>query len=332
MSESKGVLFLAERRGQGLSRMSAELATVGLELAGHMGEGLSAVLVGTDLGDGAQELIDMGVQKVYVVEDPLLSRYGPEPYLALMTQICEDVKPRVLLMGHTEIGRDLAPRLAFKLDTGLAPNCVALHFEQGSGNLQATRPVFGGKAHGLFTLTGATPHILTVGLKVFEPAAAEAGRQGEVVTFAPAIDPGAFKMSVVDRVEDITEGVRLEDAAVIVAGGRGVGSTEGFAQLRELAALLGGCIGASRAPVDNGLVPSSLQVGLTGTVVSPNVYIAIGISGAAQHMAGCSASKTIIAVNRDLEAPIFQRAHFGAVADWKDILPPLTEKCRSMLS
>jgi electron transfer flavoprotein alpha subunit len=332
VSDNKGVLFLAERRGEALARMSGELATAGLELADQMGEELSAVLVGTDLTGGAQELIDMGVQKVYVVEDPLFSRYAPEPYLALMTQVCEDVKPRVVLMGHTEIGRDLAPRLAFKLDRGLAANCAALQFDQGSGDLQVTRPVFGGKANGLFTLGGAAPHIVTVGLKVFEPAVAQAGRQGEVTTFTPATDPGAFKISVVDRVEDATEGVRLEDATVIVSGGRGVDSAEGFAQLRELAALLGGCIGASRAPVDNGLVPSNLQVGLTGTVVSPNVYVAIGISGAAQHMAGCSSSKTIIAVNRDPEAPIFQRAHFGAVADWKDILPPLTEKCRSMLS
>jgi electron transfer flavoprotein alpha subunit len=138
-------------------------------------------------------------------------------------------------------------------------------------------------------------------------------------------------MSVAERAKDASEGIKLEDATVIVSGGRGIGSTEGFSQLKELAAALGGCVGASRAPVDNGWVPTNLQVGLTGTVVSPNVYLAVGISGAAQHMAGCSSSNTIIAINRDPEAPIFHRAHYGAVADWKEVIPALIEKCKTIL-
>lgn len=236
-------------------------------------------------------------------------------------------------MGHTEVGRDLAPRLAFELDVGMVPNSVSLDFDQGSGGLQVTRPVFGGKGYGLFTITGAGPHIVTVSPRVFEPAAfADANRRGEVVAFAHSPDAATFRTSVVDRVDEGLEGLKLEDAAVIVSGGRGVGSAEDFAKLQDLAAVLGGCVGASRAAVDSGWVPSNLQVGLTGTVVSPNVYIAIGISGAAQHMAGCSSAKTIIAINRDPEAPIFQRAPFGVVADWREIVPPLIEKCRSMLS
>ena len=331
MSPSKDVLFLAERRSQELTKMSAELATAGLKIAGQLGGELSAVLAGTELEDSAQELISMGARKVYVVEDPALSRYGPEPYLELMTRICREVQPAVLLLGHTDTGRDLGPRLAFKLDVGLAPNCVGLDVDPESGILQVTRPVFGGKAHGHFTLRDAEPQIVTVGPRVFEPAPADSGPQGEIVSFAHAVDATAFKTSIVDRVDEGGEGVRLEDATVIVSGGRGVGSAEDFAGLKELAAVLGGCVGASRAAVDNGWVPSNLQVGLTGTVVSPNVYIAIGISGAAQHMAGCSSAKTIIAINRDPEAPIFQRAPFGVVADWREILLPLIEKCRSML-
>jgi electron transfer flavoprotein alpha subunit len=330
VSPSKDVLFLAERRGQELTRMSAELTTAGLKIAGRLGHGLSAVLAGTELEDSAQELISMGVRKVYVVEDPALSRYSPEPYLALMTRICRELQPAVLLLGHTDTGRDLGPRLAFKLDVGLAPNCVGLDVDPESGVLQVTRPVFGGKAHGYFTLRDAEPQIVTVGPRVFEPAPTDGGPQGEIVSFAHAVDATAFKTTIVDRVDEGGEGVRLEDATVIVSGGRGVGSAEDFAGLKELAAVLGGCVGASRAAVDNGWVPSNLQVGLTGTVVSPNVYIAIGISGAAQHMAGCSSAKTIIAINRDPEAPIFQRAPFGVVADWREILPPLIEKCRSM--
>jgi electron transfer flavoprotein alpha subunit len=332
VSENEGVLFLAEHRGHGLARMSAELVTAGLRLADRMSAGLSALVVGDKTADHARELLDMGVQKVYVAADPVFSRYGPESYLALLTQICRELEPKVLLMGHTEIGRDLGPRLAFRLDVAFAPNCVAMEIGQESGHLQVTRPVFGGKAHGLFNLSGPAPHIVTVGPKVFEPALAGVDGRGEVVSLTPEIDPDTFRMSVIERVEDLAEGVRLEDAGIIVSGGRGVDTAEGFAQLRDLAALLGGCVGASRAPIDNGLIPSNLQVGLTGTVVSPNVYMAVAISGAAQHMAGCSSANTIIAINRDPEAPIFERAHFGAVADWRDILPPLTEKCRSMLS
>ena len=185
-------------------------------------------------------------------------------------------------------------------------------------------------ANGLFTLTGGTPYVATIGQKVFEPAAAQISAQGEVGAVSPGLDPASFRTSLVEHVEDATEGIRLEDATVVVSGGRGIGGAEGFELLKELARVLGGAVGASRAPVDNGWVPSNLQVGLTGTVVSPNVYLAVGISGAAQHMAGCSSAKTIIAINRDPEAPIFQRAPFGAVADWREILPPLIEKCRSM--
>ncbi|MGI5939257.1 MAG: electron transfer flavoprotein subunit alpha/FixB family protein [Thermoleophilia bacterium] len=330
MSQEKGVLFLAERRGGGLARTSAELVTAGLKIAAELGEECSAALVGTGLGDDAQQLIDMGVQRVYVVEDDSFSRYEPESYLEIMTQLCREAQPKVVLMSHAEVGRDLAPRLAFALDTGFAPNCVDVVLEAESSRLQVTRPVFGGKAQGLFTLTDAAPHILTIGLKVFEPAVAESGRQGEITSVVPAIETAAFKTSIVEHVDEEVEGVRLEDAGVVVAGGRGVGSAEGFEQLKELATALGGCVGASRASIDNGWVPSNLQVGLTGAVVSPNVYVAVGISGAAQHMAGCSSAKTIIAINSDPEAPIFQRAPFGVVADWKEIVPPLIEKCRSM--
>lgn len=312
--------------------MSAELVTAGLTLAGQLGEELSAVLAGTGLGDSAQELVRLGVPKVYIAEDSLFDTYSPEPYLTLMTQVCREFEPRVVLMGHTDLGRDLGPRVAFTLGTGFAPNCVAVEVDQATGGLQVTRPVFGGKAHGVYALTSAEPPIVTVGQKVFEPAVPAPDGGGEIRAIAPTVDPATFKTSILERITDSTEGIKLEDATVVVSGGRGIGSAEDFQQLKELAAVLGGCVGASRAAVDSGWVPSNLQVGLTGTIVSPNVYLAIGISGAAQHMAGCSAAKTIIAINRDPEAPIFQRAPFGAVADWREILPPLIEKCRSMLT
>lgn len=332
MSETRGMLFLAERKGTELAKTSAELVTAGLKLAGKLGEQLFAVVAGSDVQDAARDLSNLGVSTVLAVTDSLFDTYSPEPYLALMTEICREVRPKVVLMGHTDLGRDLAPRLAFKLGVGFAPNCLGMDFVGGSGILQVTRPVFGGKAHGLFTMGDAEPHVLTVGQKVFEPAVPSPDSGGEIRAIAPAVDPATFRTAIVERVDSGAEGIRLDDASVIVSGGRGIGSAEAFAQLEELAAVLGGCVGASRAAVDSGWVRSNLQVGLTGTIVSPNVYLAIGISGAAQHMAGCSSAKTIIAINKDPEAPIFQRAPFGAVADWREVVPPLIEKCRSMLS
>jgi electron transfer flavoprotein alpha subunit len=332
VSDTSGVLFVAERKGPGLAKITAELATAAATLAAQLGEEVSALLAGPEPAGNAQELVGLGAKRVFVADDALFSPYQAEPYLGLLARVVEEVKPRVVLLGHTELGRDLAPRLASKLDVAWVPNCVALEFEVSSGALRITRPVFGGKANGLFSLSGAGPYVATIGQKVFEPAAPQTGAQGEIVTFAPALDPAGFRSSLVERVEDAAEGIRLEDATVIVSGGRGMAGAEGFTLLKELAQVLGGAVGASRAPVDNGWVPSNLQVGLTGTVVSPNVYLAVGISGAAQHMAGCSSSKTIIAINRDPEAPIFQRAPFGVVGDWKEILPPLIEKCRGSRS
>jgi electron transfer flavoprotein alpha subunit len=330
MGENKGVLFLAERREQDLATITYELATAARNIARQLGEEVYAVLAGSGLTEAAAELAGLGVAKVYTIDDPLFTHYHPEAYQALATQLVGDLAPRVVLLGHTDLGRDLAPRLAFALGGSFCPNCVEVEVDPVSKSLQLTRPVFGGKAHGLYAMGKSQPQIITVGQKIFEPAVADAGHAGEVVAVTHQVDLNSFKTLVLERVEDASEDIKLEDAAVIVSGGRGVGSAEGFAQLRELAAALGGCVGASRAPVDNGWVPSNLQIGLTGTVVSPNVYLAVGISGAAQHVAGCSSATTIIAINRDPEAPIFRRAHYGVVADWKEILPKLTEMCKGM--
>jgi electron transfer flavoprotein alpha subunit len=331
MGENKGVLFLAERRDQELAKVTYELATAAQEIAAQLGEEVYAGLVGADLAQVSGQLAELGVEKVYVVDDPIFTHYHPEAYLAVTRQLVGEVLPRVVLMGHTDLGRDLAPRLAFALDTGLCPNCLGVEIDTASRALRLTRPVFGGKANGVFTLSESGPSVVTIGQKIFQPAAGRAGQAAEVVAFAHRVEAGSFRTSVEERVEDVSEGIKLEDANVIVSGGRGIGSAEGFAQLKELAVILGGCVGASRAPVDNGWISTNLQVGLTGTVVSPNVYLAIGISGAAQHMAGCSSSRTIIAINRDPEAPIFQRAHYGVTADWKEVVPVLIEKCKTLL-
>ena len=328
MGENKGVLFLAECREQGLANSALELATAAREIAARLGEEVYGVVVGAGISRAAVALAGLGGTTVYSVDDPLLLHYHPEAYLAVFRRLIEESSPRVVLMGHTDVGRDLGPRLAFALGTGFCPNCVAVEVDAGSKSLQLTRPVFGGKANGLFTLTGTRPRVATIGQKVFQPASCGAGEAAELVIFAARLDADSFRMSVAARVEDTSEGLKLEDAPVVVSGGRGIGSAEGFAQLKELAEALGGCVGASRPPVDNGWVRSNLQVGLTGTVVSPDVYLAVGISGAAQHIAGCSSAKTIIAINRDPDAPIFRRAHYGAVADWREVVPVLTAEIR----
>jgi electron transfer flavoprotein alpha subunit len=209
VSPNRGVLLLAERNGKELAKTSAELVTAGLKLAGQLGEQLFAVIAGSDLQDSARDLSNLGVSSVLAVTDPLFDMYSPEPHLALLTEICRDVRPRVVLMGHTDVGRDLAPRLAFKLGVGFAPNCVGMDFAEGPGTLRVTRPVFGGKAHGLFTMGDAEPHVLTVGQRVFEPAVPRPDNGREIRAIAPAVDPATFRTAIVERVESGTEGIRL---------------------------------------------------------------------------------------------------------------------------
>jgi len=330
MKQSQGVMFLAELQNQGLAENCAELASAGLKIAGQLGEELSAVLIGTGIAESAQELIGLGVKKVYVVDNPDLTYYHSESYLTVMTRICQDISPKVFLLGHTVLGRDLGTRLAFRMNTGLIPNCVDLEGDPDTGLVQMTRPIYGGKAHGIYTIESGRMQMATVAPKIFEPTPRDDSRQGEIISYTHEVDGASLKLQVVERFEDSVEGVKLEAADVIVSGGRGVGSAEDFEVLKELAKLLGGCVGASRAAVDSGWMHSNLQVGLTGKLVTPNVYIAIGISGALQHMAGCSRAKTIIAINLDHEAPIFKMAHFGVVGDWREILPPLLERYRAL--
>lgn len=329
LNQSKGVMFLAEFRNQGLAEINAELASASLKIARQLGEEVSAVLIGSGITGSAQELISLGVDKVYLIDNTDFIRYRSEPYLAIMSQICQELQPNVLLLGHTDVGRDLGPRLAFRLNTGLVSNCFDFEKDPVTGNVRMTRLAYGGKATGIFTVENR-PQMATLGPKRFEPAPKDHTRQGEIISFPYKIDETSVKKQVVNSSEASIDGVKLEDAEIIVSGGRGIGSTENFEQLKELAEILGGCVGGSRAAIDNEWLPSNQQIGITGKVVSPNLYIAIGVSGSIQHMAGCSAAKTIIAINRDPEAHIFKMAHFGVVGDWKKILPPLIESYRTL--
>jgi electron transfer flavoprotein alpha subunit len=208
-------------------------------------------------------------------------------------------------------------------------DCVALSIE--GGRLQQTKPVYGGNAQAVY-VTDTDPQIATVRAKVMEPLAPDAGRQGEVINVDAGLDASAIKTKVLDKVKEEVQGVKLEDAVVVIAGGRGIGGADGFKQLQELADLFKGAVGASRPACDNEWIPDTQQVGLTGKIVTPDLYIAIGISGASQHLAGCSSSKMMVAINKDPEANIFREADYGVVGDWKKVFPAFVEKVKALLA
>ena len=242
-----------------------------------------------------------------------------------------DLAPRIVIMGQTSVGRDLAPRLAFRLGVSATMDCLELAIDPASKLMNCTRPVYGGNAKAIFTSEGI-PQIATVRVKAASPNAPDAGKAGEVIPFAVAIDAAKVKARVLETVKEEVTGVKIEDAAAVVAGGRGMGGPEPFGkELAELAKVLKGAVGASRPPCDNKWVPDSIQVGLTGKIIAPELYIAIGISGSSQHMSGCAGSKCIVAINKDPEANIFKEARFGVVGDWKVILPAFTAKVKELV-
>ncbi len=330
MADNKGVLIFAEVAEGKLTGLAQELLGVGRKLAGGLGEGLSAVVAGSGVAPVAQQAIAFGADKVYVVDDPLLKDYQTDAYVAAMQKVIEQANPQIFLLGQTNVGRDLAPKLAFKLGVGLSTDCVDLNIDAASKKLLQTRPVYGGNARATFTTDGF-PQIATARAKAFNALAKDDARKGEVVNVAAGLAPTVARTKVLNRVKEEAAGIKLEDARVIVSGGRGLGGPDNFKLLEPLAKLLGGAVGASRPPCDNNWVPATMQIGLTGKIVSPEVYFAVGISGASQHMAGCSGAKHIIAINKDAEANIFREAEFGVVGDLKVILPALTEKVKELL-
>ena len=330
MGENKGVMILAEVREGKLAAITAELLGCGRGLADDLGEELSAVLVGDNAGVLAGEVIAAGADKVYTVEEALLTDYQPDAYLAGMEKIVKAAPPQVLLLGQTTIGRDLAPRLAFRLETSAILDCVELAIDGESKRLLQTKPVYGGNARAVFS-SESFPQIATVRAKVMSPLEPDSSRQGEVIAFEAGIVDGDIRTRLLETVPQEVAGVRLEDAGVVVSGGRGIGSAEAFKQLEALAEMLKGAVGATRASVDNGWAPDRMQVGLTGKIVAPELYIAVALSGASQHMSGCSGSKNIVAINKDAEANIFREARFGVVGDWKRVLPAFTGKVKELL-
>lgn len=331
MAEEQGVMVYAETVGGKLAMITTELLGCGRKLADDLGQELSALLVGGEVGGLAQEVIAFGADKVYSVTGPRLKDYQTDAYLPVTEKVVRQTMSQIALFGQTSIGRDLAPRLAFRLGTVATTDCVELTIDPESKRLHQTKPVYGGNARAIFT-SDLNPQIVTVRSKTMSPLARDGSRRGEVIAIKADLDPSAIRTRLLEKVAQKLEGISLEAAEVIVGGGRGIGSAEGFKQLAELAKLLKGAVGASRPPCDNGWVPDVLQIGLTGKIVAPELYIAVALSGASQHMAGCSGSKNIVAINKDPEANIFREARFGVVGDWRKILPAFTGKIRELFA
>ena len=332
MDSHKGVLVCGEIAEGKLAPITIELLGAGRKLANDLGEELSTLLMGSKTGSLGQEAIAYGADKVYVAEDNLLDQYNSDAYTQVAADLCRKVLPSIMLLGHTDVGCDLAPRLNGRLGGGLAMDCLELSVDPATKLMASTRPVFGGNAHARMVSKSARPQMATVRPKTVPAAERNDSRQGQVIPVEGKIDPSALKVTVVERIKEAVEGVKLEDAEVVVSGGRGIGNAQNFEMVRELARVLGGAVGATRPACDEGWAPVTLQVGQSGKVVSPKLYIAVALSGAMSHIAGCLGSKVIVAINKDKEANIFSVAHFGIVADYKEVLPTLTSKFKELLS
>ncbi|CAI8015673.1 Electron transfer flavoprotein subunit alpha [Geodia barretti] len=326
-----GVLVIGELNDDALQSITGELLAAGRRIADVTGENVGVALLNG--GDAVgQETISLGADNAYLVQDEVLAEMQLDAQVAALEKVCSEVQPSVVLIGRTLAGRDVGPRLAFRLGVGLAQDCLQVEADANSGRVVAVRPVYGGNALAKVTFPDANPQMVVMRAKAYEPLDADDSRAGEVSIINPGLDSSVVKARLVETVSQAAEGVRLEDANIVVGGGRGLGGPEPFDQLEDLARLLGGAVGASRAVCDAGWLDHSYQVGLTGKTITPDLYITVGISGASQHMAGCSASKNIIAINRDADANIFKSASFGVVGDWKNVLPSFIETVRELVN
>lgn len=328
LADYKGVWVFGEQRNGKLNPVIYELIGQGRKLADKLGEDLCVVLPGYQMSNQAEELILYGVDKVYLIDEEELEVYNDEYYTVVMTDIIEDFKPSIILLGATAIGRSLGPRVASRIKTGLTADCTGLDIDDEEKILLQTRPAFGGNIMATIVCKNHRPQMATVRPGVMKAADKKQDQEGKVIEWEFEAGKVELKTKVKEVVEEMEAGINIEEADIIVSGGRGVGSVEDFKIIRDLADALGGAVGASRAAVDSGWISQDHQVGQTGTTVSPKVYIACGISGAVQHLVGMKSSDIIIAVNKDPEAPIFNYATYGLVGDLFDIVPLLVEQIK----
>jgi len=326
----RGVWVWVEEEGGRAHPVSWELLGQARKMAQTLETPVSAVVMGSGVEALAGQAIAYGADTVYLADEATLGTFRLEPYAALLVKLVQEHRPEILLLGATTRGRDLAAAVAAELGTGLAADCTGLEVEPGTRILRATRPALGGNVLSTVVIPRHRPQVASVRPRVFELPAPDPARSGQVVRVPAVLPEEAIPTRVLEVVRE-EGGVNLTEARVIVSGGRGVGSAEGFRPLQELADLLGGAVGASRSAVDQGWISYPHQVGQTGVTVRPDLYIACGISGAIQHVAGMRTSRYIVAINKDPEAPIFQIADYGVVGDLKAIVPALTRALREKM-
>jgi len=325
----KGVWVFAEQHKGDVSSVAIELLGEGRKLADKKNTKLSAVFIGHGIREKAKVLIAYGADIVYIADEPALKDFNDDSYAAILTTLAKQHKPEIILAGATAIGRSFFPKVASALYTGLTADCTALDIDAETGHLHQTRPAFGGNIMATIVTPNHRPQMATVRHKVMKPAPRNDSRTGDIVE-VKYTQSGDLRTRVITTIAELSETVNICEADIIVAGGRGLGGAKNFQMLGELAKVLGGAVAATRGAVDEGWIPYSHQVGQTGKTVCPKLYIACGISGAIQHVAGMQSSEVIVAINKDPDAPIFNVATYGIVGDVHEVVPVMIKKIREL--
>lgn len=331
MADNKNVLIFGELNEGKLSSVTAQLMRAGKELSTSTGGECQLLVIGGESLSGAEEGFGYGADKVFTISDAALENYVTEAYLQAMEQAINELSPGMVIFGQNDAGLDLTPRLAFRMNVGVTTDCVELKVNADS-QLEQVKPVFGGKAQGHYSCTKKGPQIATVREGAYDPADFDASGSGDPTPLSVNIDQATVKTRFVKKEKDETLALalKLASAGFVASGGRGLKSKDGIDILQETADMLDGALAGSRPAIDSGWLPSSVQIGLTGKKVNPLVYMAVGISGALQHMAGCSKSKTIVAVNSDEGAPIFKLSHYGVVGDYKEVMAGFNDELKKL--
>ncbi|MGB9679628.1 MAG: electron transfer flavoprotein subunit alpha/FixB family protein [Thermoanaerobacteraceae bacterium] len=327
MEEYKNIWVFAEQRQGNIMGVSLEILGEARKLADKKGVKVIAVLIGNNMKETAKDLINYGADIVYLVESELLANYTTDGYAKVIVELVQKYKPEIILYGATYIGRDLAPRIASRLHTGLTADCTGLDIDE-NGLLLQTRPAFGGNLMATIICPEKRPQMATVRPGVMKKLQKNEERKGEIIDIKINISENDIRTKIFDIIKEAKGKLNIEEAKIIVSGGRGLGGPAGFKLIQELADVLGGVVGASRATVDAGWISSDHQVGQTGKTVRPELYIACGISGAIQHLAGMGHSKIIVAINKNPDAPIFKVADYGIVGDLYKVIPAIIEEIK----
>ncbi len=329
------ILAFCTASAEELPRASLEVLAAGRQLGRKLGNGyVQAALLGPDVEKYGETLVHHGADEVFIASHPRLQYHEADVMLGTLETVVQQLSPDVVLFPHDELGGgNVGPRLAYRLGTGIVTDCTGFEVlwpVSDRAIIRWLRPVYGGKAMAYMVANGLL-QLATMRSHAFEPLPADPVRQGQIQTLEIDVDSISSPVSLVERTQEEIEGISLDQAQIIVSGGRGMEDAEGFSALGDLARILGAAVGGSRPAADLGWVPHSQLVGQTGKIVAPNLYFAVAISGAPQHMAGAGAAKTIVAINKDEDAPIFKVAHVGVVDEWQNIIPALTEACKELL-